>query len=77
MKKIEDYWNDVLIYSVVFTTIEERMISKILIFPMDYTMEDIHTSIMTNFENIKCVDSVDEYMFGMALKNKTIGKSAC
>lgn len=77
MKKIEDYWNDVMIYSVVFTTVEDRIVSKILIFPMDYTTENIHTSIMTNFENIKQVNSVDEYMFGMALKNKEIGKPLC
>lgn len=70
MKHIEDFWDDVLIYSVGFLTNDdvERKIIKTLIFPIDYTEQDILDSVMEKFRNVKAVTIIEEYTDGLMLK---------
>ncbi|CAD5896722.1 conserved hypothetical protein [Carnobacterium maltaromaticum] len=67
---IEDYWDDVIVYSVHFTTKElnERKICKILIFPCEYTTVEIEAAVFENFNNIKEINLIVEYTEGMLLK---------
>ncbi|ANZ98683.1 hypothetical protein BFC22_00585 [Carnobacterium divergens] len=65
---IEQYWNDVTIYYVVFQTHTNLEISKTLVFPTEWSQEKVKTSISNCFNNVKKVIVIEEVAEGLALK---------
>lgn len=66
---VEDYWNDVEIFYVTFSTMEVgRNINKVLIFPVSYSDDDIKKIIWTNFKNVKEVTSLEKWSDALILK---------
>lgn len=65
---IEQYWNDVTIYYVVFQTHTNLEISKTLVFPTEWSQEKVKTSISNCFNSVKKVIVIEEDAEGLALK---------
>ncbi|KRN56660.1 hypothetical protein CKN73_04995 [Carnobacterium divergens] len=65
---IEQYWNDVTIYYVVFQTHTNLEISKTLVFPTEWSQEKVKTSISNCFNNVKKIIVIEEDAEGLALK---------
>lgn len=57
---IEQYWNDVTIYYVVFQTHTNLEISKTLVFPTEWSQEKVKTSISNCFNNVKKIIVIEE-----------------
>ncbi|MGO2962838.1 MAG: hypothetical protein ACTIDE_09545 [Carnobacterium maltaromaticum] len=68
--RIEDCWEDKVIYYISFLTFDERRIFLTVFLPMEVTKEkDIREIIMTNFNSVKKVLTIDEWGAGLLLKD--------
>lgn len=73
MAMMEEYWSDVLIYSVEFiaqpdSNATSRIFRKHLVFPVGIAREDVFHLIPVYFNNIAEVLHVDEVIDGLFLK---------
>lgn len=62
MKKsiaIEDYWEDFIIYSVAFITLDNRIIYKKIVLEEFLSLEEIRAIIIKQFNNVKSVKHID------------------
>lgn len=69
--RIEDCWEDKIAYYISFLTLDERKIFLMIFLPIDVTKEqDIKEIIITNFNSVKKVLTIDEWSLGLLLKNE-------
>lgn len=77
--KIEEYWEDKVIYHVTFFIetykvsgkIELEKITKLLIMTPEITLQGITNLVLAKFKNVSEVISVEEVMDGLLLKETT------
>lgn len=77
MAMMEEYWSDVLIYSVEFIAQPDlnatsRIFRKYLVFPVGTAREDVVHLIHVYFNNIAEVLHVDEVIDGLFLKSNDL-----
>lgn len=69
---IEEYWRDIVVYSVEFivksSNKESRIIRKMLAFDPDLTEQEILDQIKSKFNNVIDVCSMDEFTDVLLLK---------
>lgn len=65
---IEQYWNDVTIYYVVFQTNSDFEVSKTLVFPTEWSQEKVRVNISKCFNNVKNILILEKEIDGLAFK---------
>lgn len=74
MGRIEQYWEDIIVYSVEFFTLSgddvPRQCRKILVFPCEVTKEDVFHLLPIYFHQVSKVLHVDEISEGLLLKKE-------
>ena len=70
MGVIERYWNDDAIYHVEFITINDRRISKVLVFDFEYTLDEVRKIVLSKFNNVVEIVHIDLWDNCLSLKNR-------
>ncbi|WP_169741045.1 hypothetical protein [Carnobacterium gallinarum] len=69
--KINAYWDDIVIYEITFCRkgeVSKASYERIIVFPMDYTMERIESEVKRRFENEIEVIHISEIFEGLKEK---------
>ena len=73
---IEEYWRDIVVYSVEFivksSNKESRIIRKMLAFDPDLSEKEILSQIKSKFNNVIDVCSMDEFTDVLLLKDSIL-----
>ncbi|MDZ5760706.1 hypothetical protein RAK27_18855 [Carnobacterium maltaromaticum] len=68
--RIEDCWEDKIVYYISFLTLDDRKIFVTIFLPIEVTKkQDIIKIIMANFNNVKKVLTIDDWGSGLLLKD--------
>lgn len=69
--KIEDYWIDKTIYCISFLSQENKKINRMIVLPLSIkNKKEVELIIMTKFNRVSKVLSIDEWGDVLMLKNE-------
>lgn len=69
--KIEDYWIDKTIYCISFLSQENKKINRMIVLPLNIkNKKEVELIIMTKFNRVSKVLSIDEWGDALMLKNE-------
>lgn len=70
--KIEEFWEDIIIYSIIFKSEMGNEIKRLIVLPMeiedDETTETIETIIIKKFNRVKEIIRIERIEEGLAIK---------
>lgn len=72
---IDEFWNDVDIFYVVFEPMEiindnNRFIKKLIVLPSETNLESVKSIVKNNFNNVKKVEHIELWDNALLLKRK-------